>query len=303
MEMQKENNILFRCSRLGELMTGLNILTEKQKELLAAYSERNKGIGKPLTENQLIEFGKLLEKSKSNDISETAKTFVLDTFLQKEFGYSKVITSDAMMKGLLLESDAIALVSKHENKFYKKNKERKSNDYVMGELDVKASDHIKDIKVSQNIETYAKVNEVSKQYYFQALGYMWLWNIPKYSLTYVLLTDSEEMIERQCSRLSFHLVGEDYEVAKDQIIHNNKVIEKLFVEFFNIINNYENEVYVSDVFERIMQEYGKLQRKACAKFVEEELYNSTITTPIIRILCQKIIDGDFKTKEVQDEKS
>ena len=230
MEMQKENNILFRCSRLGELMTGAISLTPKQKELLTQYSERQNGNGKPLTENQIIEYGKLLEKSKNTEISETSKTFVLDTFLQKEFGYSKIVTSDAMMKGLLLESEAIALVSKHENKFYKKNKERKSNSYVMGELDVKASDHIKDIKVSQNIETYAKVNEVSKQYYYQALGYMWLWGIPKYSLTYVLLPDSEEMIERQLSRLSFLLVGEDYEVAKDQIIHNNKVIEKLPIE-------------------------------------------------------------------------
>jgi hypothetical protein len=121
-------------------------------------------------------------------------------------------------------------VSKLENKFYKKNKERKMNDFIIGELDVKATDHIKDIKVSQNIETYAKVSDVSKQYYYQALGYMWLWGIQKYSLTYVLLPDTEDMIERQLSRLNFQLVGEDYEIAKDQIIHNNEVIKKLPIE-------------------------------------------------------------------------
>mgnify|MGYP003552702897 FL=1 len=62
METQKnQNNILFRCSRLGELMTGITSLTSKQKELYIQYSERNAGAGKPLTENQLIEFGKLIE--------------------------------------------------------------------------------------------------------------------------------------------------------------------------------------------------------------------------------------------------
>jgi len=230
MEMSKQNKVLFRCSRLGDLMTGLTGLTPNQKELFDKYFERFNGNGKPLTENQIIDFGKLMEKKNSTDISETTKTFVLDTFLKREFGYEETITSDAMMKGLLLESDAIALVSKHENTFYKKNKERKSNDYVMGELDVKASDHIKDIKVSKDLKTFMKVSDVLKNYYWQAQGYMWLWGIHKYSLTYVLLPNTEEMIERQCSRLSFHLVGEDYEIAKEQIIHNNKLIEKLPVE-------------------------------------------------------------------------
>lgn len=253
METSK-NNILFRCSRLGELMTGVTSLTPKQKELLSQYSDRQNGNGKPLTENQLIEYGKLLEKQKNTSISETAKSFVLDTYLKKEFGYSKVITTDGMMKGLLLESDAIALVSKFENKFYKKNKERKSNDWVMGELDVKASDHIKDIKVSQNIETFAKVDDVSKSYYYQALGYMWLWGLPKYSLTYVLLPDTEEMIERQCSRLNFNLVGEDYEIAKDQIIHNNKVIEKLPLDLR--IKTFNFDLNIDDI-ESIKEQISK----------------------------------------------
>lgn len=244
METQS-NNVLFRCSRLGELMTGIVSLTPNQKVLLDQYNERQNGNGKPLTQNQLIEYGKLLEKQNNKSISDTAKSFVLDTYLQKEFGYSKVLTTDGMMKGLLLESDAIALVSKFENTFYKKNKERKSNDWIMGELDVKASDHIKDIKVSQNIETFAKVDDVSKTYYYQALGYMWLWSIPKYSLTYVLLPDTEDMIERQCSRLSFNLVGEDYEIAKDQIIHNNKVIEKLPLELR--IKTFDFELNLDDI--------------------------------------------------------
>lgn len=257
---KNQNNILFRCSRLGELMTGVTSLTPKQKELYIQYSERNSGSGKPLTENQLIDYGKLLEKKNNTEIGDTAKSFVLDTFLQNEFGYKDVVTNDAMMKGLLLESDAIALVSKFENKFYKKNKERKSNNWIMGELDVKAIDHIKDIKVSKDLKTFAKVTEVKKQYYYQALGYMWLWDIPKYSLTYVLLPNTEEMIERQCSRLSFNLVGEDYEIAKDQIIHNNKVIEKLPIEIRIKTFDFEyNEDDIENLKEQIFRarEYYK----------------------------------------------
>jgi len=263
MEMSNQNKVLFRCSRLGDLMTGLTGLTPNQKELFDKYFERFNGNGKPLTENQIIDFGKLMEKKNSTDISETTKTFVLDTFLKREFGYEETITNDAMMKGLLLESDAIALVSKFENKFYKKNKERKSNDWIMGELDVKAIDHIKDIKVSKDLKTFAKVTEVKKQYYYQALGYMWLWDIPKYSLTYVLLPNTEEMIERQCSRLSFHLVGEDYEIAKDQIIHNNKLIEKLPIEMriktFDFEYNHEDCENLKEQILRAREYYKTLK--------------------------------------------
>lgn len=228
--METENKVLFRCSRLGDLMTGIIGLTPNQKVLIESYRSRYNGIGKPLTENQLIEFGKLLEKEKSIDISETAKTFVLDTFLQSEFGYEDVLVNDAMMKGLLLESEAIALVSQFDGVFYRKNKERRSNDWIIGELDVVTRDHIKDIKVSKSIDTFAKVTDVSKLYYWQAVGYMWLWNIPNYSLTYVLMPDTDEMVDRQLSRLSYLLVGEDYEQAVDQIKHNNAVINKLPIE-------------------------------------------------------------------------
>ena len=69
-------DLLFRCSRLSDLMTGLIWLTENQKQLLAKLSKKAK-----LTEAQAIEYGKLLEKKNSKELSESVKNFLIDIYI------------------------------------------------------------------------------------------------------------------------------------------------------------------------------------------------------------------------------
>lgn len=202
-------------------------------------------------------------RSKTEILGDTAKSQCLKTFLQYKYGYYEEIHTDAMMKGKLLESEAIGLLNQFTGVFNKKNKERRSNDYIKGECDVLGKNGIiYDIKISENIRTFFDVEDVSKNYYWQAQGYMELWQIPNYKLTYVLMPDSDEMIERKLSRLSYHLIGDDYEKAKKQIISNNEVINQISlnerIKIFDIKHNQED---INRLYERV---------EVCREYIREK---------------------------------
>lgn len=221
------NKIIFRCSSLANIMTNA--------------------------------------RSKTEILGDTAKSECLKTFLGAKYGYHEEIHTDAMMKGKLLESEAIGILSEYEGTFLKKNTERRSNDYITGECDVIGKNKvIYDIKISENIRTFFDVDEVSKNYYWQSQGYMELWGIANYKLTYVLMPDTDEMIERKIARLSFHLVGNDFELAQKQIIHNNQIIKNIplsdRIKIFNIEYNNKD---ISSLYERVEE---------CRKYIKEK-YN------------------------------
>jgi hypothetical protein len=249
--METQSNILFRCSRLSDLMVGSFGLTDAQKKTLEKYQERYNGIGKQLTQNQLIEYTSLIEKSKNKELSKATKDLILDTYLYNEFGYFEDVNADTLFKGKLLESEAIAILSEYENIFYKKNKERKKNEWIIGECDILSSDKITDIKISKNVKTFFEVQELNKSYYYQGIGYMWLWGKQNYSVTYILMPDTDDMIERQLSRLSYLLIGDDYDKQEKQIIHNNDIIKKMPLEMrikrfeFNMDYNVVEELKVA----------------------------------------------------------
>ena len=221
------DKILFRCSSLSEIMTN--------------------------------------GRSKTEVLGDTAKSQCLKAFLQHKYGYREEIHTDSMMKGKLLESEAIAILSRFTGVFLKKNIERRKNNYITGECDVIGKNQvIYDIKTSENIRTFFDVEEVSKAYYWQAQGYMELWQIPEYKLTYVLIPDSEEMIERKISRLSFHLIGDDFNKAKKQIIHNNEIIKTMPIEDrIKMFDISYSEMIIKTAYERIevCREYIKQKYK------------------------------------------
>ena len=192
-------------------------------------------------------------RSKTETLGETAKSQCLKTFLAYKYGYYEEIHTDAMMKGKLLESEAISLLSVYKGTYLKKNKERRSNDYITGECDLTSKNGIiSDIKISENIRTFFDVEDVSKNYFCQGQGYMNLWELPNYELTYVLLPDTEEMIERKISRLSFHLVGDDFERAQKQLIHNNDIIKNMPIEDRIKIFKFDYDPeFMNQVFERV----------------------------------------------------
>ena len=104
------NPVLFRCSQLGKLMTEPKLKADKEAGLL----------------------------------SETTKTFIREIWLKNEYGYDEVVITDAMLKGLLCEQDAMQLVQDVANDgiFREKFKgDPLKNDHIIGSPDIIITDN------------------------------------------------------------------------------------------------------------------------------------------------------------------
>lgn len=207
------DNVLFRCSRLGDLMTS----GRKKDELLG----------------------------------QTSKSFIEETWLKNKYGYEETIMTDAMLKGHLCESESRVLI--HQvlgGEMRLRNEERLNNDYVIGTPDVvlKKEDVVEDIKNSQNIRTYLK-SEITKNYYWQAQGYMWLTGKKKYRLIYTLNPDPFEIVEEQKKRLFFKYncdeSNQDYIDFCSQIDKNQNIINSLSKK--EKVKVFEIEYSLSDI--------------------------------------------------------
>lgn len=227
-----KNEILFRCSRLGDLMTGGDGLSAIQKKKLSElYAKKEAG---KITDNQLIELGALLEKEKSGvTIGKTTESFVLAMWLEREFGYKEDVMTDEMLKGLLCEQDSLGLVKKVlGGEFRAKNTKRFRNDFIEGTPDIvlKKEDVIEDVKSSYNLRTFTEADLI-KSYYWQGQGYMWLTGKKKYRLMYCLVPTPEEIVTEQKKRWYFKFNCDEsnphYQEVSEQIDHNNNLIAKL----------------------------------------------------------------------------
>jgi hypothetical protein len=136
------NNILFRCSSLGYLMTESRV--------------------------------------KSDPISETTKTHLIDVYVQNKYGRQSDISNKYIQKGLMVEEDSITLYSRVKKTFFKKNEQHLSNAYIKGTpdlftgIEIKQADEVLDTKSSWDIYTFFRVHTqpLNKMYYWQVQGYM-----------------------------------------------------------------------------------------------------------------------------------
>ena len=204
--------ILFRCSRLADLMT--------------------------------------TPRNKAELIGDTAKTFCMDMFLKNEFNYEEPVLTPAILKGRLFESDAMGVLEKHDGLIRKAYKKRISNDFIIGTPDIvlKPLDTVEDVKVPMSLKTFMNA-ELTKAYYWQGQGYMWLTGMKKFKLRYVLMPDNEEM-QRNAYMPFYYKLGAqeenpDFKVIEAQIKHNNQIIELLPIE--KRIKTFEFDYNPSDI--------------------------------------------------------
>lgn len=176
--MREFDNITFRCSSLGKLMTN-----QQGKKDTTKYEE----------------------------LSETCKQALIEMFISRRYGRQKDITNKYTEKGLAVEEDAVTLYSRLEGKFFKKNTERIHNEFINGEPDlfrgvsVFNADHIDELKSSWDIFTFftVKTKPINKDYLYQLQGYMALTGAKTSTLGYCLIDTPEPMINDEKRRL-FH---------------------------------------------------------------------------------------------------
>lgn len=144
-------------------------------------------------------------KEKTEILSKGAKT-VLDN-MAKEFvyGFNEVVSGKYMEKGIIVEDQAIELYNSVFFTNYKKNTERKTNDWLTGECDIFTGSKIIDIKSSWSLPTFPATQEEgqNKGYEWQLRAYMMLWNVDEAEIAYCMVNTPDELIKFEQEELHF----------------------------------------------------------------------------------------------------
>jgi hypothetical protein len=159
------DNVKIRCSSLGKLMTEPKSVADKN----------------------------------AGALSETAKTMLIEVYAKAVYGREKEVQSKPMKKGVLVEDDSIALLSRHDGVLYQKNEIRQENEFIGGTPDIITDELVIDIKSSYDIWTFlANVDsKIDKGYWWQLQGYMMLTKRRKASLVYCLSNMPDHMVETE----------------------------------------------------------------------------------------------------------
>jgi hypothetical protein len=172
--------------------------------------------------------GKLMTepRSKSEVLSQTAKSYIEDLFNELEFGYRKEFSSRYTDKGLEMEDEAIQFASEQFDwEFVVKNTERFTNDYITGEPDINTDNLLADIKCSWSLDTYPmfEADLKNKDYYWQLQGYMWLTGKTEAELVYCLMNTPLQIVDDEVRRAHWKagLIDEDIDLRHEvQLKHN-----------------------------------------------------------------------------------
>jgi hypothetical protein len=210
--------------------------------------------------------GKLMTepRSKSEVLSQTAKSYIEDLFNELEFGYRKEFSSRYTDKGLEMEDEAIQFASEQFDwEFVVKNTERFTNDYITGEPDINTDSLLADIKCSWSLDTYPmfEAEMKNKDYYWQLQGYMWLTGKTEAELVYCLMNTPLQIVEDEVRRAHWKagLIDEDIDLRHEvQTKHNyDNIPSKLRVKRYIVERD---EKAIEKIIEKveIAREYYKM---------------------------------------------
>jgi hypothetical protein len=155
-------------------------------------------------------------KSKFEPLSETAKTLLLEIYIEQVYGRKKYDRANKYTKkGIEVESDSLQLVQEVEGRPLFKNLKNYKNEYIGGTPDV-VKPNI-DIKSSWDLWTFLAVDEhkAKKDYGWQMQGYCWLTGAESYDLVYVLVDTPTEIMQGELYKLSWNLDQETVDKAEN----------------------------------------------------------------------------------------
>ena len=199
--------------------------------------------------------GKLMTSSrtKGEALSQTAKSYIIQKAKEDFFEYRSELNSKYITKGLAQEQDSINLHNLVRLEDYKKNEERVENEWLSGCCDIITDTSIIDIKTSWSLDTFPATTYELKDlsdYEWQGRAYMWLYDMPKFELCYVMVTTAPELLwEYENGALHYveHIAPEkritSITFARDKEIEI-QMAERLILatEFYNeVINQLNNK--------------------------------------------------------------
>jgi len=178
------------------------------------------------------------------EMGESAKSEVKKLVREQLFDFTSIVSTKEMQKGIECEDRAIELVNSILFKEYKKNTERKRNDYITGECDIDTGDEIIDIKCSWSKKTFPaspgdiKIND----YEWQLRGYMMLWERPNATVCYCLV-DTPGHLRPTYESDSIHDMGNIEEQLRISMftIFRDEAKEQQIIDRINNVNEFAKE--------------------------------------------------------------
>ena len=152
--------------------------------------------------------GKIMtsSRSKSEVLSQTAKTYVEELAKEHLFGIKKVFKSRYTDKGNEVEEKAIELTEEVLGfEFLTKNENYYQNDYIKGTPDIITTSLVIDVKSSWSGDTFPffETELPNKDYYYQVMGYMWLTGKKNALISYCLINTPEEIVNDEIRRTAW----------------------------------------------------------------------------------------------------
>jgi hypothetical protein len=152
-------------------------------------------------------------RSKSDPLSETTKTHLIDVYVANKYSRQDEIQSKYIEKGLAVEEDSITLYSRVLKLYFQKNEKHIFNQHIKGTPDlfigesVLSADVIIDIKSSWDLYSFMRTmtKDVNKMYYWQLQGYMALTGAKAAILAYCLVDTPQPLIEDEKRRLMYRM--------------------------------------------------------------------------------------------------
>jgi hypothetical protein len=154
------------------------------------------------------QLGKIMTapRSKSEVLSQTAKTYVEELAKEHLFGIKKVFKSRYTDKGNEVEEKAIELTEEVLGfEFLTKNEDYYQNDYIKGTPDIITTSLVIDVKSSWSGDTFPffETELPNKDYYYQVIGYMWLTGKKNALISYCLINTPEEIVNDEIRRTAW----------------------------------------------------------------------------------------------------
>lgn len=167
-------------------------------------------------------------KGKDETLSVGAKTAIAKQAKEFVYGFDERFSSKYTEKGLLVEDRSIELLNSVMFSNYKKNTERKTNEWITGEADIVTADQIIDIKSSWSLATFPALaaDGENKTYEWQLRAYMMLWDLDSAQIAYCLVNTPD------------HLVG-----FEDKALHQ---VEHIAPELRVTLLNYKRDKALED---------------------------------------------------------
>jgi hypothetical protein len=199
------------------------------------------------------QIGKLMttSRSKTDVLSQTAKSYINQIAKQDFYGYESPIINRYLEKGTNQELESIQLLNAVRFEDFQKNAVRKTNDFMTGECDIVTVSSIIDIKTSWSLDTFPELPEDidSKEYEWQGRAYMYLYDKPEFELVYCMVSTWDEFLTQYddktlhkvdhidpAKRITSMLFERDMELEQ-QMIERCQLATEYYLERISKLNN------------------------------------------------------------------